>query len=47
MASRSQQANAKATRTLAVVAADFEAIGPPAPIALTDRNATIMASLDT
>ena len=32
---------------LAVVAADLEAIGAPAPIAFIDRNATVTASFDT
>jgi len=32
---------------LAIVAADLEAVGAPAPIAFIDRNATVMAPLDT
>ena len=32
---------------LAIVAADLEAIGAPAPIALIDRNAAVMPPLDT
>jgi hypothetical protein len=33
--------------SLAVVAADLEAVGAPTPIAIIDRNATVMAPLDT
>jgi hypothetical protein len=33
--------------SLAIVTADFEAIGAAAPIAFIDRNATVVAPLDT
>src|SRR5262249_31381300 len=47
MASRSQQSSAKATRTLAIVAADLEAIGTPAPITFIDRDAAVMPAHGT
>jgi hypothetical protein len=48
MAPRSQQSSAKATpHPLAIVAADLEAIGAPAPIAFIDRDTAIMPRLDT
>src|SRR5215470_7547036 len=48
MASRSQQSSAKRNpHPLAIVAADLEAIGAPASIALIDRDAAVMPPFDT